>query len=131
MANPGQNLKPDMFVNAVIRIALAKGLVVPVSAVIDTGRRQVVWVEASPGMFEPRDVQVGQRTDDKVQILSGIRAGDKVAVSGAYLIDSESQLKSGTRDSGPGTGKGGHEGHGVPAQPNKTAPAKKDSLNMD
>ena len=124
MANPGHRLKPDMFVNAIIKIPLVKGIVVPVTAVIDTGKRQVVWIETAPGMFEPREVKVGERVDEKVQILSGLNPGDKVAVSGGYLIDSESQLKSGTGDQGPGTGKGGHEGHSAPA------PVKK-SLNMD
>ncbi|TKB11311.1 efflux RND transporter periplasmic adaptor subunit [Desulforhopalus sp. IMCC35007] len=104
MANPGYMLKPDMFVNAIIRVPLVKGIVIPVTALIDTGKRQLVWVEASPGMFEPRDVKAGERVDDKVQILSGINVGEEVAVSGAYLIDSESQLKGG----------GGHEGHGAP-----------------
>jgi Cu(I)/Ag(I) efflux system membrane fusion protein len=93
MRNPGLKLKPDMFVNASIRVPLESTIVVPLSAVIDTGKRQVVWVESSPGMFEPRDVQVGQKNSDNIQILSGINPGDKVAVSGAYLIDSESQLK--------------------------------------
>ena len=93
MANPGLKLKPDMFVNASIRIPLESTIVIPLSAVIDTGKRQVVWVESSPGMFEPREVQVGQKNNDNIQILSGINPGDKVAVSGAYLIDSESQLK--------------------------------------
>ena len=65
---------------------------------------------ADPG---PRTVQVGQRTDDKVQILSGIKAGEKVAVSGAYLIDSESQLRGGVPQTAP-----------VPVK-------KKDALNMD
>lgn len=104
MSNPGYMLKPDMFVNAIIRVPLVTGIVIPVTALIDTGNRQLVWIEASPGMFEPRDVRAGERVDDKVQILSGIKAGDKVAVSGAYLIDSESQLQGG----------GGHEGHGAP-----------------
>jgi Cu(I)/Ag(I) efflux system membrane fusion protein len=76
-----------MFVNAIIRVPLAKGIVVPVTAVIDTGKRQLVWVEMSPGMFEPREVQAGERIDDKIQILSGLKPGDKVAVSGSYLID--------------------------------------------
>jgi len=93
MRNPGLKLKPEMFVNAIIRVPLASTMVVPLTAVIDTGKRQVVWVESSPGMFEPRDVQVGQKSDDKIQIVSGINPGDRVAVSGAYLIDSESQLK--------------------------------------
>ena len=93
MRNPDLKLKPDMFVNASIRVPLESTIVVPLTAVIDTGKRQVVWVESSPGMFEPRDVQVGQKNTDNIQILSGINPGDKVAVSGAYLIDSESQLK--------------------------------------
>ena len=62
---------------------------------MDTGKRQVVWVETSPGMFEPRDVQVGQRTDDKVQILSGLKRATRWRSSGGYLIDSEAQLKGG------------------------------------
>lgn len=127
MPNPGYKLKPDMFVNAIIRVPLVKGIIIPVTAVIDTGKRQVVWVEVSPGMFEPRDVKAGERIDDKVQILSGIRTGDKVAVSGSYLIDSESQLKGG----------GGHENMpGMKMDDKKsaapvTSPAKKDSLKMD
>jgi Cu(I)/Ag(I) efflux system membrane fusion protein len=79
-------------------------------------------------MFEPRDVQVGERVEDKLQILSGIKPGDKVAVSGGYLIDSESQLKGG----------GGHENMpGMKMDEQKTGqkpagpPAKKDTLKMD
>jgi Cu(I)/Ag(I) efflux system membrane fusion protein len=128
MPNPGQMLKPDMFVNAIIRVPLVKGIIVPVTAVIDTGKRQVVWVEMSPGMFEPREVQVGERVDEKIQILSGLKPGDKVAVSGGYLIDSESQLK--------GSGGQDHSQHGGGAKPETKGqttapPAKKDSLKMD
>ena len=93
MANPGMKLKPEMFVNAVIKMPLQSAVVVPLTAVIDTGKRQVVWVERSSGVFESRDVEVGQRNSVMVQILSGIKPGERVAVSGAYLIDSESQLK--------------------------------------
>lgn len=128
MSNSGQQLKPDMFVNAIIRVPLAKGIVIPVTAVIDTGKRQVVWVETAPGMFAPRDVQAGERIEDKIQIISGLKPGEKVAVSGGYLIDSESQLKGG------GGEHGGHEGMKMdekkPAAP-AAPPAKKDSLKMD
>ena len=93
LANPGMKLKPEMFVNAIIRVPLSPSLVVPVTALMNTGKRQIVWVESSPGMFESRTVQVGQQSGEKVQILSGLQLGDKVAVSGGYLIDSESQLK--------------------------------------
>jgi Cu(I)/Ag(I) efflux system membrane fusion protein len=136
MPNPGMKLKPDMFVKALIKVPLGKAIVVPVTAVMDSGKRQTVWVESEPGMFEPREVQVGQQTDEKIQILSGLKAGDKVAVSGAYLIDSESQLKGG--------GGQDHSQHtagkpdekkpaapGAPAKPAAPAPAGKKSLNMD
>jgi len=124
MPNPGMKLKPDMFVNAIIKVPLGSAIVVPVTAVMDTGKRQVVWVESTPGMFEPRDVQVGQRTDDKIQILSGIKVGDKVAVSGGYLIDSESQLNGG--------GAVDHSQHtgGKPAADGQV-PANKGTLKMD
>jgi Cu(I)/Ag(I) efflux system membrane fusion protein len=128
MPNPGHMLKPDMFVNAIIKIPLAKGIVIPVTAVVDTGKRQVVWIETSTGTFEPRDVQAGERIDDKVQILSGIKTGDKVAVSGSYLIDSESQLKGGGgQDHSQHTGAAKPEAKGQTPAP----PAKKDSLKMD
>ena len=128
MPNPGMKLKPDMFVNAVIKAPLGSSIVVPVTAVMDTGKRQVVWVESSPGMFEPREVRVGQRSAAGIQILAGLKEGDRVAVSGGYLIDSESQLKAGSGDQGTG-GHTGHTGHGAP--PEKTQPPKKDTLKMD
>ena len=137
MANPGQKLKPDMFINAIIRVPLVKGIVVPVTAVIDTGKRQVVWVETSPGMFEPRDVQVGERVEDKAQILSGLKAGDMVAVSGGYMIDSESQLKGsgGGHENMPGMKmddkKPAAPGPGGGATPAQQPPAKKGKLKMD
>jgi Cu(I)/Ag(I) efflux system membrane fusion protein len=123
MPNTGYMLKPDMFVNAIIRVPLVKGIGIPVSAVIDTGKRQLVWVETSPGIFEPREVQAGERVDEQIQILSGLKAGEKVAVSGGYLIDSESQLKGGA-----GQDHSQHSGGAKPAAPE---PAKKDSLKMD
>jgi Cu(I)/Ag(I) efflux system membrane fusion protein len=133
MPNPGHMLKPDMFVNAIIRVPLVKGIVVPVTAVIDTGKRQVVWVEMSPGMFEPREVQAGERIDDKVQILSGIKAGDKVAVSGSYLIDSESQLKGGGgHENMPGMKMDESKGAKPSAvPPTQQPPTKKGTLKMD
>jgi len=92
MPNPGMKLKPEMFVNALIKVPLAEGIAVPVTAVMDSGKRQVVWVEREPGKFASRDVVVGERTGDRIQILSGLSRGEKVVISGGYLIDSESQL---------------------------------------
>lgn len=143
MPNPGMKLKPDMFVNAIIKIGLGKTIVLPVSSVLDSGKSQVVWVEKKPGIFEPRHIQVGQRTDDKIQILSGIKPGEKVAVSGAYLIDSESQLRGGDQNHSQHTGatpdakgsttapKHGQQDHATPTpQPAKAAPSGK-KLNLD
>jgi Cu(I)/Ag(I) efflux system membrane fusion protein len=122
MPNPGMKLKPDMFVKALIKLPLGKAIVVPVTAVMDSGKRRTVWVETSAGMFEPREVQVGEQSDDRVQILSGIKAGDKVAVSGAYLIDSESQLKGG--------GGEDHSQHTDGAKPETKKPLKMDDMKM-
>jgi Cu(I)/Ag(I) efflux system membrane fusion protein len=124
MPNPGYRMKPDMFVNAIIRVPLVTSIVVPVTAVMDSGTHQTVWVETATGMFEPRDVRVGERVEDKLQILSGLKAGDKVAVSGAYLIDSESQLKGGGVD---------HSQHmdAVAPEAKKQPVSGKKSLNMD
>lgn len=92
LPNPGLKLKPEMFVQATIKIPLADALVVPVGAVMDTGKRQVVWVESRPGLFLPRDVKAGTRSGTGVQILSGLNEGEKIAATGGYLIDSEAQL---------------------------------------
>jgi membrane fusion protein, copper/silver efflux system len=124
--NPGLRLKPDMFVNATVKVPLGNVMAVPVTAVLDTGSRQVVWVEVKDGVFEPRDVRVGARVGDYDQILSGLQGGEKVAVSGGYLIDSESQLK-GQGASMPGM-KMDEKGGSKPSAP---APKKGGDLNMD
>ncbi len=68
-----------MFASARILVPLAKAIVVPASAVMESGKRSVVWIEASPGRFEPRDVTLGQRAGDFYQILTGLREGEVVA----------------------------------------------------
>ena len=74
-------------------------LSVPESAVIDTGDRQLVYVEAEPGVFEGRQVVLGPRTGDRFAVLDGLSAGDKVAAAGAFLIDAESRLTQGSTSS--------------------------------
>ncbi|MDY0301085.1 MAG: efflux RND transporter periplasmic adaptor subunit [Trichlorobacter sp.] len=97
LANPGMQLKPGMFVDGRISVQVDAAVTVPVTALLDSGRQQTVWVEAESNVFVPRTVQTGQRNDQFVQILSGIKPGEMVAVSGAYLIDSESQLQGGVQ----------------------------------
>lgn len=70
-------------------------LSVPESAVIDTGDRKIVYVEAQPGVFEGRQVVLGARIGDRFPVLEGLSAGDKVAAAGAFLIDAETRLNQG------------------------------------
>jgi len=93
LSNPGGQLKPQMFTNVEIRISLGKKLVIPESAVIDTGTSQVVYVDKGDGAFEPREVELGLRADGAVEVLRGIKAGEKVVSSANFLIDSEAQFK--------------------------------------
>ena len=93
IANPGGMLKPQMFTNVEIRIDMGKKLVIPEDAVIDTGVRQIIYVDKGEGYFEPREVMVGIKAEGMVEIIKGVKAGEKVASSATFLIDSEAQLK--------------------------------------
>jgi Cu(I)/Ag(I) efflux system membrane fusion protein len=93
LPNTQGQLKPQMFTNVEIRISLGQKLVIPESAVIDTGTSQVVYVDKGEGAFEPREVELGLRADGAVEVLRGVQAGEKVASSANFLIDSEAQLK--------------------------------------
>jgi membrane fusion protein, copper/silver efflux system len=93
-ANPGQQLKPEMFVAVDLRIPSAPMLTVPAEAVLDSGTRKTVFLDKGDGRFEPREVEAGERRDGRVVITKGLSAGEKIAVSGVFLLDSETQLKS-------------------------------------
>jgi Cu(I)/Ag(I) efflux system membrane fusion protein len=82
-------------------------LSVPESAVIDTGRRKVVYVEREPGVFEGRQVVLGPRTGDRYPVLEGLAPGEKVAAAGAFLIDAESRLNPTAAASPAGAEPGG------------------------
>jgi membrane fusion protein, heavy metal efflux system len=91
LANPGGRLKPGMFA----RVSLAAGrepvpvLAVPRSAVQRDGAESIVFVRTAPGRFERREVEIGRTTDDLVEILGGVAAGDQVVVEGAFLLRSQ------------------------------------------
>jgi len=91
--NPGGQLKPQMYTDVEIKVDLGKRLTVPEDAVIDTGTRQIVFVDRGEGYFEPREVMLGMRTERLVEVKMGLKEGEKVAGSAAFLIDSEAQLK--------------------------------------
>jgi len=93
LENKGGELKPQMFANVEIKIPLSSRLVVPEAAVINTGARQLVYVDKGDGFFEPREVTVGVKAEGMSEILSGLQAGEKVASAATFLIDSEARLK--------------------------------------
>ena len=91
--NPGGQLKPQMFTNVEVQVGLGQKLAVPEDAVIDTGLRQIAYVDKGNGYFEPREVRIGQRAENLVEVTAGLKAGEKVASSANFLIDSEAKLK--------------------------------------
>jgi len=94
VANPDGALKPEMFADVHLAAALGEGVTVPESAVLETGERAVVFVETAAGTYEPREVRTGLRTGDRVQVLEGVAAGERVVTEGNFLVDSESRLKA-------------------------------------
>jgi len=93
--NRGLVLKPDMFANVEITVVSEARLLIPREAVLDSGARQIVYVEKEPGVFEMRVVKLGARGEREVEVLKGIKKGERVVTSGNFLIDSESQLQLG------------------------------------
>ena len=95
LANPGGLLKPAMYASVELAVgARDKVVTIPVSAVIDSGTRQIVLLQKGAGRFEPREVKLGARSDEYVEVREGIAAGDAVVVAANFLIDAESNLKA-------------------------------------
>ena len=93
-SNPDMELKPEMFAEVQLQGDLGARLTVPETALVASGTRDVVFVAREDGYFEPREVRVGLRLPDAVEILGGLVEGDRVVTSGNFLIDSESKLKA-------------------------------------
>lgn len=93
--NPDLDLKPGMYATVTLRADLARDAVlIPREAYIDSGTRQVAFVDQGGGKFQPRDIQVGvQAGDDMVELVYGLDAGERVVTSGQFLLDTESRLK--------------------------------------
>jgi Cu(I)/Ag(I) efflux system membrane fusion protein len=95
LTNPQGLLKPAMFASVSMDSVAGRAvLTVPVSAVIDSGKRQVVLVRLSEGRFEPRIIEAGARSDDYIEVLAGVADGEQVVTSANFLIDAESNLKA-------------------------------------
>jgi membrane fusion protein, copper/silver efflux system len=91
--NPDLMFLPDMFVNVELRVEKPAAITVPADAVVDSGRRKTVYVERSSGVFEPRLVETGWRLGNRIQVTQGLEPGERIVVSGNFLIDSESRMK--------------------------------------
>lgn len=100
-------LKPDMFTDVYIEIPLGKTFTIPRSAILKTGRRNIVMVDRGNGIFEPREVVLGNQSDEEYQIISGLKEGESVVTSANFLIDSESQIRGAFSSSRGGE----HHGH--------------------
>jgi len=90
--NPGHVLRPDMFVNVELAVARPAALTVPADAILESGMSKTVFVDRGNGYFEPRAVETGWRHGSRVEITKGLDPGEKIALSGNFLIDSESKL---------------------------------------
>jgi len=124
--NRDRALRPGMFATAEIS-STGEASVLSVSslALLDTGERQLVFVDAGAGRFQPREVRGGRRADGRIEILAGLAEGDKVVTRANFLIDAESNLRSAIGGLSPHAGHGetrkpvaepDHNGNGSPMQ---------------
>ncbi len=92
--NPGVVLKPGMYVNVEINVPLGKQLVIPASAVLQSGSRAIAFIDRGGGNLEPREIQTGPQIGDSIVVLKGLKSGDRVVSSANFLVDSEAQLQA-------------------------------------
>ena len=92
--NPTFTLRPDMLVDVEMPVRLPPAITVPLDALVDSGERARVYVERGAGIFEPREVETGWRSGERVEIRRGVQPGERVVVAATFLVDSESRLKS-------------------------------------
>lgn len=94
LPNPGLKLKPGMYGNVTLQTDAATALVVPKEAVLETGLRQLVFMDRGQGRYEPASVKLGRRSQDSVEVLEGLNEGDRIVTSANFLLDAESKLTS-------------------------------------
>ncbi|MDQ7039262.1 MAG: efflux RND transporter periplasmic adaptor subunit [Aquificota bacterium] len=104
--NVGLRLKPRALADVIFEVPIGEVLAVPETAVVDTGKRTLVFVEVDQGMFAPRMVKLGKKAEGYYEVKHGLKEGEKVVVKGTFLIDSEAQIRGVY-----GTGSSGHQHH--------------------
>lgn len=92
--NPGLLIKPEMYAQVYLELSVGDIVVIPTQTVIDTGVRQVVYVETATGMYTPREIKTGQDNGAVVEVLEGLTEGEKVVERGLFMLDSESRLRA-------------------------------------
>jgi membrane fusion protein, copper/silver efflux system len=96
--NPDLKLKPDMYVDLVLDMDMGRSLVVPVSAIIPTGKRNIAFVDKGDGKLEPHVVELGGKFGDVYAVKSGLKQGERVVASANFLIDAESKIQGAVKD---------------------------------
>jgi Cu(I)/Ag(I) efflux system membrane fusion protein len=91
--NPDLKLKPDMYANVEMHIPLGRRLVVPESAVLRTGKRNLVFVDRGEGRMEVRDIALGVKANNSYEVLRGLKPGERVVTAANFLIDAESKVQ--------------------------------------
>ncbi|MBI5589720.1 MAG: efflux RND transporter periplasmic adaptor subunit [Deltaproteobacteria bacterium] len=91
--NPGYSLRPDMLVDVEFPITLSPMITVPLDAILDSGLKKTVFIDIGNGFFEPRHIETGRSLGERVEILQGLTPGEKIVVSGKFLIDSEARMQ--------------------------------------
>jgi RND family efflux transporter MFP subunit len=124
LANPGMRLKPEAFVDVLMQIGAGRRLTVPAEAVLDSGTAKTVFLDRGNGLFEPRQVETGQRIGDRVEVVKGLRPGERIVTSAAFLLNSETQMKS-AMGAMPGMPGMSHE---QPAPAGKERPQEKGTM---
>jgi Cu(I)/Ag(I) efflux system membrane fusion protein len=95
LENPDGELLANMFADVEIASGTQTAVVsLPNNAIIDTGDRQIVFIDLGDGRFQPKDVKLGMRGEDETEITKGVKAGDRVVVAANFLLDAESNLNS-------------------------------------
>jgi Cu(I)/Ag(I) efflux system membrane fusion protein len=91
--NGGLKLRPDMYVDVNLTMDMGHGLAAPVSAVLPTGRHNIVFVDKGQGKLEPRFVELGRKYGDYYEVRSGLKEGERLVTSANFLIDAEAKVQ--------------------------------------
>lgn len=108
LANPKLDLKPEMFANVELHVEGGEKLVVPADSVVDSGARKLVFLDLGEGRIKPQEIKTAEANDEWIEVLEGVKEGDRIVTAANFLIASESRIRSAAESWGGG---GDHAGH--------------------